>query len=114
MEKNKERGVPREMKMLETMNDSENAPSLLLRSVWSAMMAFQDERADASAKPPIADAISQRATLSVKAKMRIIGASKRFPAMRNHFLPLRSESSPSGTPERTMTMHWMPIITPMR
>ena len=102
-----------ERKRFETMNDNENAPSLLPRSVRSAIMAFQDERADASPRPPIADAISQRVTLSVKAKMRITGANKRFPAMRNHFLPLRSESSPSGTPERTRTMPWMPIIAPM-
>src|SRR2546425_12819078 len=93
------RALPKERKIFETMNESENDASLLFRSVWSAIMAFQDERADASAKPPIADAISQRVTLSVKANTMIIGANKRFPAMRNHFLPLRSESSPSGTPE---------------
>src|SRR2546422_2363610 len=100
MGKKRGRALPRERKMFETMNESENDASLLLRSVWSAIMAFQDERADASAKPPMADAISHRMTLSVKANTMIIGANKRFPAIRNHFLPLRSERRPRGIPER--------------
>src|SRR3989442_8460776 len=100
--------------MFETMKESENAESLLLRSVWSAIMAFQDERADAFAKPPTAEAISQRVVLSVKANTIIAGANRRFPAIRNHFLPLRSERSPSGIPERTRAIPWTPIIAPMR
>ena len=104
---------PMPEKIVDNTNEKENAESLLKVGVWSAIIAFTVERKPPSATPAIIPAKTKSAGFLVNARMNRTGDRPAALIVSIHFLPFRSESSPSGIPAMTMVIPSAPTTVPI-
>jgi hypothetical protein len=104
---------PMPEKMVDNTKEKENAESLPELGVWSAIVAFTVERKPPSATPAIIPARTRSAGFLVKARMNRTGDRPAALMVSIHFLPFRSESSPSGIPAMTMVIPSAPTTVPI-
>src|SRR2546428_9633973 len=83
-------------KTLLRTNERANAAPRCSGVVWSAMIAFHDDRKAPSPTPATTAARTSHRTSVVKANTRIDGGRIALPTSRRPFRPRRAEDTPSG------------------
>src|SRR5881409_2869595 len=99
-------------KTLFRTNERANAAPRCSAVVWSAMIAFHDDRKAPSPTPAMTAARTSHRTSVVKANTRIDGGRIALPTSRRPFRPRRSEYTPSGAALTTIAIPRAPRISP--